>query len=271
MLRLKPLLLATLMVGAGGSIAAADEVGTTASTASVTAPATDTDTFVLPKGKLLLNAFLEANLSSDLAFKPVSLAPDLWYGVNDDVTVGLVHSNFGRTGFLEAAGDSLCLTGSDNGCGHFYNNLGIDARIRLSKKPWALDVGLYVNSFADPFQLSAKLGIDGRWNWNKVSLEIQPAFFLGLAGRDTGTTEVLSVPATLAYSVAPKADIALQAGVILPFEHTGDTWSIPLAVAVRYALAPQFGLGLAFGFPTLIGGTSTADVRTLTLGGTYAF
>ncbi len=274
MLRLHPLLLTTAVVGASGSIAAAEELGTTASTAAVTTPATDTDTFVLPKGKLLLNAFLEMNLSSGAAFKPVSLSPDLWYGVNDDVTIGVVHSTFGRTGFLYAAsasGDALCLTGSDNGCAHVYNNLGIDGRIRLSKKPFALDVGLYVNSFADPFQLAAKVGIDGRWNWSKVSLEIQPAFFLGLTNRGSNNTETLSIPATLAYSVAPKADLALQAGLMLPFTNTSDTWAIPLAIAARYAVTPQFGLGLAFAFPTLIGGKSTANLRTLTLGGTYAF
>jgi hypothetical protein len=277
MLRLHTLLLATAVVGAAGSVARADEMG--ASVSGSTASASDTDRFTLPKGKLLLDAFVEMNLSKDQAFKPVSISPDLWYGVNDDVTIGLVHSGIGATGFLEANGNSLCITGSSNGCGHVYNNVGLDGRIRIAK-PWAVDVGLYITSISDPFQLAAKLGIDGRWTWNKLALELQPSFFLGLTNREpmsTGmvviatNTETLYVPATLSYLVAPKLDLALQAGLVLPFTKTSDTWAIPLAIAARYAVSPKFGLGLAFTFPDLIGGTSSADARTLLLGGSYAF
>jgi hypothetical protein len=280
MQRLHTLLLATSLVGVGASIAHADEVGASVSTAS----ASDTDGFVLPKGKLLLDAQLEMSLSSGAAFKPVSLAPDLWYGVTDDLSLGLVHSSLGETGFIGApslGGDSLCLTGSSNGCANLYNKVGIDGRYRL-KKPLALDVGLYINSISDPFLLDLKIGVDGRWTWDKVSLELQPSLFIGLTQRTgtaatmttpavAGNTEILFIPATLAYRVAPKADIALQAGLALPFSNTSDSWTIPLAIAGRYALSPKFGLGLAFAFPALIGGTSTAKIRSLTLGGTYAF
>lgn len=248
--------------------------------ADATVPsASDTDRFTLPKGKLQLNAMIEMNLSKDAAFKPVSIAPDLWYGVNDDVTIGLVHSGLGATGFIGNVGDSLCVTGSGNNCAHLYNNVGLDGRIRL-KKPLALDVGLYITSIADPFQLAGKLGLDGRWNFGSISLEIQPSLFIGFTNRDpmtTGTaviarnTETLYVPATVAYAISPKFDLALQAGVVLPFDNTSDAWRIPLSVAARVAATPRFGIGLAFTFPDLIGGTSTAESRSLTLGGTYAF
>lgn len=279
MQRLHTLLLATTLVGAGGSAAFADEAGASASLS--TDSATDTDGFTLPKGKLALDAFVEMNLSSGAAFKPVSLSPDLWYGVTDDLTLGLVHSGVGRTGFIGGVGDSLCITGSDNGCGHFYNNVGIDGRYRL-KKPLSLDVGLYVNSFSDPFQLAAKIGIDGRWVWGKLSVEAEPAIFIGLTNREpkdamgnpvpsAANTETLSIPVMASYLVAPKLALGLQAGLVLPFTEPGDTWSIPLSIAARYAVSDQFGLGLAFTFPDLIGANSTADARSLTLGGSYAF
>jgi len=41
---------------------------------------TQNDQLTLPAQKLLLNGFLEANLSKNAAFKPVSLSPDLWNG-----------------------------------------------------------------------------------------------------------------------------------------------------------------------------------------------
>jgi hypothetical protein len=277
MQRLKTLLLATSMVAAGGSLASADEVGASVSTAT----ASDTDGFVVPKGKLVLDAQLEINLSSGNAFKPVSLAPDLWYGVTDDITLGLVHSSLGETGFIGAAGDSLCLTGSSDGCAHVYNKVGLDGRIRL-KRPLALDVGLYVNSFSDPFQLDAKIGLDARWAWDKLSLELQPSIFIGLTNRapkdamgnpipSEANSETLFIPATVAYRVAPKADLALQAGLVLPFTDTSNTWSVPISLAARFAATPKLGIGLAFTFLDLIGGASTADDRSLTLGGTYAF
>jgi hypothetical protein len=277
MQRLHTLLLATSLVGAGASLASADEVGASVSTAT----ASDTDGFVVPKGKLVLDAQLEINLSSDNAFKPVSLSPDLWYGVTDDITLGLVHSSLGETGLIGAAGDSLCLTGSSDGCAHVYNKVGLDGRIRLVR-PLALDVGLYVNSFADPFHLDAKIGLDARWAWNKLSLELQPSFFIGLTNRNPkdamgnalpkeADTETLFIPATVAYRVVPKADLALQAGLVLPFTDTSNTWSVPISIAARFAATPKLGIGLAFTFLDLIGGTSTADDRSLTLGGTYAF
>ena len=74
MSRLQTLLLATAVVGAGGSLARADEMG--ASVSGSTANASDTDRFTLPKGKLLLDGFVEMNLSSGEAFKPVSITPD---------------------------------------------------------------------------------------------------------------------------------------------------------------------------------------------------
>jgi hypothetical protein len=273
MIRLTTIALASALVGASGLTARADEP--TTADASTSVP----DELVLPRGKLLLDAFLEMNLSSGAVFKPVSITPDLWYGVTDDLTLGLVHSGEGANGFIGAVGNSLCLGSS---CTDFYNDVGIDARIRLAR-PWAVDAGLYVLNFSNPFDLAGKIGISGRWTWhNKLALELQPSLFIGFTNRDPANppapappskknSEELYVPVTLSYMVAPKVDLALQTGLALPFTDAGDTWSVPISIAIRYAVNGKFGIGLAFTFPDLIGGTSTADARSLTLGGTYAF
>jgi hypothetical protein len=273
MIRFTTIAVASALVGASGLTARADEPTTPESSTPVP------DELVLPKGKLLLDAFLEMNLSRNAVFKPVSITPDLWYGVTDDLTLGLVHSGEGANGFIGAVGNSLCLGST---CKDFYNDVGIDARIRLAR-PWAVDAGLYVLNFSNPFVFSGKIGISGRWTWhNKLALELQPSLFIGFTNRDpanpappapaaTKNTEQLYVPATLSYMVAPKVDLALQTGLVLPFSNTGDTWAIPISIAVRYAVNGKLGIGLAFSFPELIGGASTADDRSLTLGGTYAF
>lgn len=238
----------------------------------------------LPKGKLTINGFIEINLSKDAAFEPVSLAPDLWYGITDDVTLGLVHSGVGRTGFLGGAGDSLCITGKSHGCGRIYNNVGADLRYRLAR-PWSLDAGLFISNITDPFVLDLKVGASGRWKFGKLALEFQPSLFIALTersdGADATTTtpaapphnEELALPITVGYEVASKLELEGQTGVVIPFAKVGDFFAIPLSLGLRYRLDDHLGFGFAFSLPALIAGDGLAsgfDARTITLGVSYA-
>jgi hypothetical protein len=238
----------------------------------------------LPKGKLLINGFVEINLSKDAAFKPVSITPDIWYGITDDITVGLVHSSIGAGGFIGATGDSLCITGKSNGCGKFYRNVGADLRYRLAR-PWSIDGGLYIASISDPFLLDLKLGVSGRWKFGKLALEFQPNLFISLNKRSDGAdatmttpavppnNERLNLPVTVGYEVATKIEVEGQTGVTFPFAKVGDFFAIPLSLGLRYRLDDHLGFGLAFSLPQLIAGDGLAngfDVRTITLGVSYA-
>src|SRR5262245_40262487 len=64
---------------------------------------------VLPAKRLYARAALEIELSSGTAGDPVSLAPDVYYGVTPELTVGLLHSALARTGVMGGTGSSLCL------------------------------------------------------------------------------------------------------------------------------------------------------------------
>jgi len=234
-------------------------------------PAGATEQFTLPRGTLFLDAFLEINLSSDAAFKPVSLAPDLWYGVTDDLTLGIVHSSNGATGIIGGVGDALCLTGKDNGCASFYPGLGIDARYRL-KGAFAFDGGLYVRDF-DPFALAIKVGVVGRLRVSKLAIDVQPNLFLGLTERDSGNKELLTIPVTASYPVAPRLALYLQPALSTPFSDGRELWRLSLALGARFRVNDHLDLGLAFALPLLAGGPdgTGADFRTLTLGAGYAF
>ena len=214
------------------------------------------------------------------------MTPDIYYGVSDKLTIGLVHSTFGETGFMGAAGDSLCLTGSSSGCGKFYNNLALDARysLKVGKFSWAFDGGLDFRSLS-PNELAIKLGAVGRWHSDKLTIELEPELFFGLTNRKVTETvgnppvtetltvngDSLGVPVTVLYSMSPKLDLVGQTGLFLPFEDTGDGYFIPLTVGVNYRVNVPASLLFAFSFPQLIGGAGTGDVRTLTIGGSYAF
>jgi opacity protein-like surface antigen len=242
------------------------------------------DSFNLPKGQLFIDAFFTMDLSINVAGQGISLSPDIWYGITDDITVGLVHSTVGETGFLGGIGDSLCFSGKTGECASFYNNVGADLRYRL-KAPWSVDAGLFIDSFSPDFDLGVKLGIDGRWRFGKIGLEIQPNLFIELTNRESGADksatspeepgneEALRIPVTGSFTVIPKLDVYLQTGLDLPFDRAGDFFAIPLSIGARYAVTPKLSLGLAFTLTQLVGGSALdtgADFRVIQLGGSYA-
>lgn len=233
------------------------------------------DQLALPAHKLVINGFLEANLSKDAVFKPFSISPDVWYGVTDELTLGLVHSDVGATGFLGGVGDSLCVTGKSNGCTHVYPKVGADVRFRLMA-PLVLDAGLFVTNTSDPFQVAVKIGLDGRWRFARLSIEALPSLFFGLNKRSEGmgNKDWLSIPVTVSYEVVDRLEISAQVGVQLQLEETGDNYRVPLALAARYQVTRELGLGLVLALPRLIAPSATLhgfDARTLMLGGSYAF
>lgn len=236
----------------------------------------------LPAGQAFLQAFVEMNLSADAAFKPVSIAPDIWYGVSDVLTVGLVHSGRGATGFFGGVGNGLCITGEDSGCAKVYDNVGLEGRYhfhRSDSMTISAAGGLFANSF-DPFLLSLKAGVIGRWQSGPLAVEFAPALFAGLTERspEPGTVmvssnkEILSVPVGLMYAIAPTLALGVQTGIVTPLEDAGDLFLIPLSAGVQYIASDKLVVDLVFSLPALAGGPdgTGADFRTLTLGVGYA-
>jgi hypothetical protein len=249
---------------------------------SVSASAQEAETseavqLTLPGGKVFLDAFLETSLSKGAAFKPVSLAPDVWYGVNDDLTVGLVHSGRGASGLYGSAGDGLCFTGKSNGCPKVYNNFGVDARYHLWRKnniTLAGDGGLYARSL-DPFMLALKLGAIARYQGKGFSVELGPNIFFGFTKRSAGAgnKEQLHVPATFMYALPMKLGIGGQLGLVLPFGDTARTM-FGLSIGAQYLASDKLIVEAVFSLPALAGGSRVpdgVDLRTFTLGVAYAF
>ncbi|HWO18856.1 MAG TPA: hypothetical protein VNO30_08770 [Kofleriaceae bacterium] len=236
---------------------------------------------VLPAKRLYGRALLEFELSKDTAFDPVSLTPDIYYGVSADFTVGLVHSSLGATGIIGAAGDSLCFTES---CSGVYRNFGLDGRYSFTSGKFALaaNFGLYAGEL-DPFRLALKLGIVGRYRpspTSKLAVDFAPALFIGITEREPemlgqlGNKEVFVVPLTVLYTVAPRVTALVQTGLAIPFEAAGDAYFVPLSLGASYAINKQISVEGAFSFLHLLGGDALltgADARSLTIGGGYAF
>lgn len=279
-----PIALAVLVGPRIGPASAQDEEGGEA--AAATAEVTEERQMTLPAGRVFVQAFAEINLSADAVAKPFSIAPDLWYGVSDALTIGLVHSGRGKTGFFGAAGNGLCLAGEENGCAKVYDRVGVDARYHFYREgnlTAAADGGLFLNSF-DPLQAQLKIGAIGRWQGGALSLELAPSLFAGLTEREpegemgvvvATNKEFFLLPVTAMYALSPKFGLAGQAGVTVPFSETGDTYFISVAIGAQYMVTEKIAADVAFGLPLLAGGdayegASGADTRALTLGVSYA-
>jgi hypothetical protein len=259
---------AVALVAASARVTAAEEPD----------PNKPVEIMTLPKGAWVINGFIEMNLSKGSTFKPVSITPDAWYGIDDKISAGLVHSSTAMTGFVGGVGDSLCVTGVDNGCPRgVYKTVGGLARYRL-KAPYIIEGGLVVSS-TQPFLLDLKLGWGARWRFKKYTVELGPNLFVAITQRSSGTdltaphSERLNVPATGGYAVSPKLALQAQLGFSVPFNRAGDYFTIPFAFGGRYVHNAHLSIGLMFALPGLISGGALAggfDIRTLTLGVSYA-
>jgi hypothetical protein len=244
----------------------------------------------MPGGKLLLNAIVEANLAQSAIGKPFSIAPDIWYGASDKLTLGLVHSGRGASGFLTGAGRGLCFRGKDSGggdacgggLGGVYTFVGAEARVGLTEGsfPFALALGAQARAFDPELILSAKIGAIGRWQSNRVALELSPTVFAGITQRkvkvmdvETSVNEdVFSLPVTLFLKLSPSFAIAAQAGITLVIEHAADTYQVPAALGLAWWVTPKFSVDLAFGLTAVVDKnpmTKPFDDRSLSLGVGY--
>ena len=240
----------------------------------------------LQKGRLVVNGYVAIGLSNGSTFKPISISPDLWYGVTDDITAGVVHSTVGTSGFMGGAGigaalggPSLCLTGSSSGCPDIYNNVDIEGRYRLKMGniAFAVDGGVLFQHVTNPLELGIKLGAVGRWRQGQLAVESSPNLFVAITDRSVnGVTvnhDVLNLPGTLLYTLNPTITLAAQTGLSLPLEDAGNAYAVPLSIGAFYKVNEELDVTAAFSLPRLIasGSPSGIDARTLTLGGTYAF
>lgn len=224
------------------------------------------------------------NLSADAVGKPISLAPAIYYGVNDKLTVGVTHDAGStmwspRPAFRTitivnpldptmtltgVGGAGICLTGEDNGCNKVYDNVGLDALFSLAMGKFSVAAhgGLDVFSF-DPFTLSLRAGVLGRYEIApKIAVSFDPRISIGLTERDFNK-ETIDVPAWLWFMASPKLAAYVSSGIAGPLDGFGDAFSIPLGVGANFNVNEKLSAGLDFQFLNIAGKNSTADARAI--------
>jgi hypothetical protein len=221
-----------------------------------------------PAGMLSMRLLLDVNMSADNIGKPISLVPDLYYGVTDKLQIGLLHD--GPMGWQARPGLGLCLTGKDNGCPKVYDNIGFDLMYGLAFGELHLSAhgSLFVSSF-DPSTTSLALGVAGKVHVSeRVAVLFDPK--IGIALSDRGTNEdALYIPLELEYQLGAPTTFKVLSGISGAWSKLGDTYQVPLGLGLVQNLTTHVDLGARFSFDNLLGqqpqGVGRADTRSLAI------
>lgn len=274
--------------GEGGGEATPPPEGTPPPEDGGMAPATTGVSLVVEKGKIqIMGSTLNINLSADAVAKPVFLAPSVYYGVNEKLTVGVTHDS-GTTMWTPrpalrfttidvlgtpvqvAAGAGICITGEENGCPKVYDNIGFDAMysIKAEKLSLAAHGGIDIASF-DPLLLQLRVGALGRYAaTDKFSVVFDPRIRVGLTERDANG-EAIDIPVWFWFQANEKMGAYLHTGINSTFENLGDNYVVPVGLGLNYNVNDKLMVGGDFHFVNLLGNGGDVDFRILGVRAAY--
>ena len=235
------------------------------------------------KGRLVIaGSTVNVNLSAGAVGKPVSLAPSVWYGISDNLSIGLTHDG-GTTGMsprpgirvttieigtvidTEVSGVGICVTGTGDGnCPKPYDNVGADVLIGVAsgKLGFAAHIGVDVLSI-DQMTIGARLGGLGRFALaSKIALVFDPRVQVGITDRDFNG-DGLDVPIWVWFEPSPTLGFYLHTGIAGPFDGFADAFNVPVGVGASIRAGAKLTLGADFQFTNLLGKGSSADGRVL--------
>lgn len=226
------------------------------------------------KGQLVLMLNGEFNLSTDKAFKPVSVSPDLSVGVTDKLTVAIEHSTFALTGFRGAAGSGLCVTGEDNGCPSVYRQGGLELIYSVAKGPTAvaIDGGIIIKDLrpasSSKLDTIGKIGAKYKFSAGAFSLVTTPSLWIGLSNRSVTGTDGLSTklnkdqlwfPVSGWVKPIPALSLGLASGIKGPLSKFADAYTVSLGVLAQVAVSKHLQLGTSFFFGAVTGGDAVKN------------
>lgn len=197
---------------------------------------------------------VEIDMSSGAAGEIVSIAPDVSFGATPDLTLSVIHSVIGRTGFRGAAGAGLCVTDT---CAHTYDNVGLEATYSLARGPfalaanggvhaWALDAGFYV----------VKVGAKARYTVDRLSVTMLPSVTIAVTERDAmpANRDRLWLPFLFMYGVGGGLSLGVGTGFKAAFDDIGNTYEVAVGGVAQYVVSPALTLGGSWIHGKMLGG-----------------
>lgn len=219
---------------------------------------------VLAAKRVAVQVVAEANLARGSLARPLSLAPDAWFGVTSRLTVGLIHSDLSIDRIAPKA--SLCVRHDNLLCTRGYRGSGID--VRYGAVMGALEVVPHARLLVrdvSPFKPAITVGAALRWTRGRIAVTTDPFLQLGLANTDRGNRSALWLPVVVAIVATDRIDAEFASGWNSDLAVIADGWHVPVEFALRAQVTAQIDVRLGVGFTSLLGPQNTPKQRLATL------
>ena len=189
-------------------------------------------------------------LSSGAVGDPISLAPDLYYGINEKVTVGVIHDI------------GICISG--DGCASTYSDVGVDFFYSLlhgGTLQLAGHMGFQAPAF-EPFTGGVTAGMAAQLGIGNAAVVLDPRIYVAVFGREQ-REEVVDVPVQVQYQLTEQNALVLTTGMRSTISGFGDAVEVPIGFGALFAISHRFDVGGELLFPNLAGAGATASRRQL--------
>ena len=220
---------------------------------------------VLGAGQAELALTAELNLQTGEIARPLSFAPDAWYGVTSRLTVGVIHSSASLEQIQPGA--TFCVQTLDiAGCDHLYRGTGID--VLWSARGGALAVAPHFRAVlrdVDPAKPALTLGALVRWQRGRFAVEGDPYLRVGVANTSQGNRTALWLPVEFELQPTCRWMIGFETGWNSDLAVWRDGYYVPAALEVRARATRHLDVGATFGFSSAFGPQATAKQRVLFL------
>ena len=189
--------------------------------------------------------------------RPLSLAPDAWFGATPRLTVGIVHSDSALDRVTDGA--SLCVVSGELSCTRVYHEVGADARYAVLD--WLAPRVRVLVRDVSPWKPALTLGALARWQRGRFALTGDPYLQVGLANTDRGNRAALVLPVYATLQPAARWAITLQTGYVSDLAVWSDGYNIPVALSVLARATEHLDVTAQVGFTTLLGPQNTVQER----------
>jgi hypothetical protein len=203
-------------------------------------PSHDATPLVLDPGVVIARATIESG-----AWAPASLAPDVWIGATERLTLGATSSEAAR-GWV-GAGRGLCL----HACTARYGGAAADARFRVHDGALAIAgrAALDFRAFG-PGVVALELGVAVRSRAGAVIVTVSPYVSLGIVNAALDNHVQAVVPLELRWPLGRVA-LALRGGVRGDVDGFLATAEAPVGASIDVEVARGIAIGAGAGLPRI--------------------
>lgn len=174
---------------------------------------------------------VEAELTRGRQGQPISVAPDVYYAITDELTAAITHSHYATTGLHAAAGGGLCVY-ERVGCDR-YDNPGAELHWRFAIAG--------IND--DGVKLAAKLEHHIDRSLFRFTLRATPAVII---------PDAAYLPLVAQVHVS-RLTAGIETGITAPLDEP-SAWELPLGFTLEVRAHRYLTIGAAWMWPRITGG-----------------